>query len=127
MQASMMRHVLAGWLDKSALMGGMRQAAVRSMQAQRSAKVLLHSFLAWHHNCKTLQVARAAAGARGHQRELAMLQGMLQAWQHAATSAAHLHLGKASAEIPGGLAEASAGISAQVLAGAAQRAAGRTS
>ena len=85
MQASMMRHVLAGWLDKSALMGGMRQAAVRSMQAQRSAKVLLHSFLAWHHNCKTLQVARAAAGARGHQRELAMLQGMLQAWQHAAT------------------------------------------
>ena len=83
-RASVMRQVLAGWLDESALMGGMRQAAVRSMQAQQSASKLLNSFLAWHHCCVMLRMDRLAADARGHEREQAMLQSTMQAWQHAA-------------------------------------------
>ena len=84
-QATVMRQVLAGWQERSALTGGMTEVAVSIMQARRSAKMLLNSFLAWRHCCGMLRVARVVAHACGHKRGLAMLQGMMQAWQHAAT------------------------------------------
>ena len=83
-QAGVIRRVLAGWLDESALMGGMRHAAIRIMQARQSMKMLRNSFLAWQYCCGMLRMASLAADARGNEREEALLQSMLQAWQHAA-------------------------------------------